>query len=99
MLAPIVGRELGRIDPAATIGIFSLLSLVAGVMTLWLPETKGKKLADTIAEGEALGRVENLFGVKCGKKTRQVPEESPEAPEAQPALSDLNNDSSNHPAV
>ena len=56
MLAPIVGRELGKKYPEATIVIFAILSLFAGIMTLWLPETKGVKLADTIEEGEALGQ-------------------------------------------
>jgi len=56
MLAPIVGRELGKKYPEATIVIFAILSLFAGVLTLWLPETKGVKLADTIEEGEALGQ-------------------------------------------
>lgn len=56
MLAPIVGRELGKISPMATIVLFAILSCVAGVLTLWLPETKGVKMADTIAEGEALGK-------------------------------------------
>ena len=61
MLAPIVGRELGKINPAASIVIFAILSFLAGVLTLWLPETKGLKMADTIAEGEALGKNQKWY--------------------------------------
>ncbi len=53
MLAPIIGRELGQVNRPAAIVIFAVLSIKAGVLTLWLPETRGKKLADTIEEGES----------------------------------------------
>ena len=62
----IVGRELGRISPVATIVIFALLSFVAGVLTLWLPETKGMKLADTIEEQEELGKNQKWYS--CSSK-------------------------------
>ena len=52
MLAPVIAREL---DPALVITIFATLSLVAGIFTSFLPETKGKKLPDTMEEGEDLG--------------------------------------------
>ena len=63
MLAPIVGRELTNLteSPVATIVIFALLSFVAGVFTLWLPETKGMKLADTVEQGEALGKNQKWY--------------------------------------
>ena len=36
--------------------IFGVLSVIAGLMLLLLPETYGQKLPDTIEEGEELGR-------------------------------------------
>ena len=56
MLAPVVGRELGKVHPIATIVIFAFLSMIAGFLTLWLPETRGLKMIDTIEEAEALKR-------------------------------------------
>ena len=56
MAAPIIGREIGKIEPMAVIVIFAFLSLVAGVLTLGLPETKGVKMADTVAEAETMGQ-------------------------------------------
>ena len=50
----------------ATIVIFALLSFVAGVLTLWLPETKGMKLADTIEEQEEIGKNQKWYS--CSSK-------------------------------
>ena len=61
MLAPVVGRELGKTNPQATISIFAFLSMIAGVFTLWLPETRGLKMIDTIEEAEALGKNYNYI--------------------------------------
>ena len=52
VLAPIVGRELAKINRSLTICIFSMVALIAGILTLFLPETLGKKLPDSIAEGK-----------------------------------------------
>ena len=72
MLAPIIGRELGAVNQPAAVAIFATLALMAGVLTLWLPETRGKKLADTIEEGE-------FVDIACAKVTlsflRQIPGE------------------------
>merc|ERR1719348_1315443 len=48
IVAPYIGRELGRVLPGAPIFIFGLTSLVAGVLALLLPETRNCKLPDTI---------------------------------------------------
>ena len=56
MLAPVVGRELGKTNPQATISIFAFLSMIAGVFTLWLPETRSLKMIESIEEAEALGK-------------------------------------------
>lgn len=35
--------------------IFGVVSFVAGVLAFFLPETKGKKLPDTVKEAELVG--------------------------------------------
>ena len=67
MLAPVVGREL---HPTATISIFASMSMLAGILTLWLPETRGLKMIDTIEEAESL---------ECSKKliSRPKPQRAP----------------------
>jgi len=52
VLAPFAGRELKALGPSAPACLFGLVSLVAGVLTLVLPETKETKLPDTLKEGE-----------------------------------------------
>ena len=64
MLAPVIAREL---EPDVVIAIFATLSLVAGILTTVLPETKGKKLPDTMEEGEDLG----LGQFKCISRRTQ----------------------------
>ena len=51
ILAPFIGGYLGEINRVIPIITFGVLALVAGMMTLLLPETGGKKLPDTIEEG------------------------------------------------
>ena len=51
VLAPIIGRELAKINRDLTIVIFAIVSLVAGLLTLFLPETLGRNLPDSLEEG------------------------------------------------
>ena len=74
MLAPMVGRELGRVNPIAAIMIFAFMSLFAGIFTLWLPETKGIKTTDTIEEGEAMGKGQKVC-ICCSKAQNAANEE------------------------
>ena len=52
VLAPIIGRELGRYNRESVFVIFSLISLTSGFLTLFLPETLGKALPDSIEDGK-----------------------------------------------
>jgi len=52
ILAPYVGREMALVNPEAPVLIFGFTSLIAGILTLFLPETKNAKLPDTIEEGK-----------------------------------------------
>ncbi len=63
MLAPVLGRELGKVSPMATILIFAALSFLAGIFTLWLPETKGRKMPDTVQEAEDLAKDQKFFSL------------------------------------
>ncbi|CAN7989257.1 unnamed protein product, partial [Ixodes hexagonus] len=53
--APFVASDLGRLHPTMPMIVFGCMSLLAGVLTLALPETKGQKLPHTIEEAESLG--------------------------------------------
>ena len=52
VVAPIIGRELGKVSSDSVFVIFSITSLLAGFFTLFLPETRGKTLPDTIEDGK-----------------------------------------------
>ena len=60
ILAPFLVREVGAVSPSAPVFIFGLISLLAGLVTLLLPETRGRVSPDTIEEGEALCRDSRL---------------------------------------
>ncbi|TRY62217.1 hypothetical protein TCAL_03184 [Tigriopus californicus] len=60
ILAPIFGRELGRDIPLV---VFGVLSLIGSVLVLFLPETKNKKLPDSLEEGEEFGKVQKFFSI------------------------------------
>ena len=61
MSAPVVAREL---EPSIVITIFATLSFIAGILTFFLPETKGMKLPDTMQEGEDLGKGQPFWPFK-----------------------------------
>ena len=48
ILAPFVGREVAQLSPLAPVLIFGLTSVLAGLLTLLLPETKDRTSPDTI---------------------------------------------------
>merc|ERR1712130_745906 len=50
--APFIGRELGAISPLVPALIFGITPILGSLLTLLLPETKGRVLPDTIQEGE-----------------------------------------------
>ena len=59
ILAPYIGREVGRSSPTTSIIIFGVTSIIAGVLVLLLPETRNSRLPDTMEEGEQ-------FAIKFG---------------------------------
>jgi len=56
VIAPYIGRELGKQSPAAPLIIFGVTSIIAAILVLILPETKNITLPDTIQEGEIFNR-------------------------------------------
>lgn len=70
VLAPVIGRELAKVNRDLTIVIFSVVALLAGTFTLFLPESNNKKLPDTVEEGEAFGKGETAFDI-CKSKTHR----------------------------
>ena len=59
VLAPIIGREVAKYDRDLVIVIFALVALLSGTLTLFLPETNGKSLPDTIEEGQILYSIDH----------------------------------------
>jgi len=80
VLAPIIGRELGKYNRGSVFVIFSLISLSSGFLTLFLPETMGKVLPDSIEDGEAFGKGETAFTSFsiCKKKNQSSENTQPE---------------------
>jgi len=56
VIAPYIGRELAKESAAAPLLIFGITSVLAALLVLLLPETRGISLPDTIEEGEKLNR-------------------------------------------
>jgi len=52
ILAPIVGRELGKYGQTWPILIFTSCATISGFLTLLLPETHGHSLPESVEEGE-----------------------------------------------
>eukprot|EP00088_Acartia_fossae_P013335 TRINITY_DN16988_c0_g1_i5.p1 TRINITY_DN16988_c0_g1~~TRINITY_DN16988_c0_g1_i5.p1 ORF type:complete len:543 (+),score=70.92 TRINITY_DN16988_c0_g1_i5:58-1686(+) len=65
VIAPFAGRELGNIDVRIPICLFAILSILAGILTLVLPETKDVLLSDTIKEGEKFIAYKDATLRKC----------------------------------
>jgi len=71
IIAPYIGRELGKTSPDAPLYIFGATSLIAAGLVLFLPETKGVSPPSTVEEGERLSREGGGLNL-CSKKNRQV---------------------------
>merc|ERR550539_578388 len=52
IIAPFIGREVALLSPMAPVLIFGVTSVLAGLLTLLLPETMNRISPDTIEEGE-----------------------------------------------
>ncbi len=66
VLAPPVGRQLGRVNRLIPIVIFAAVSLLGGIATLALPETRGGVLPDSVEEGEEFGKGQRICDCDMG---------------------------------
>ncbi|XP_037094065.1 organic cation transporter protein-like [Pollicipes pollicipes] len=64
ILAPFIA-SLGTESQVLPMSIFGVLSLIAGLVTLLLPETYGQNLPDSIEEAESFGRDQTICFVPC----------------------------------
>ncbi|XP_043199199.1 organic cation transporter protein-like isoform X1 [Amphibalanus amphitrite] len=73
ILAPFIAG-LGKDSQVLPMSIFGVLSLVAGVVTLKLPETYGENLPETLEEAENFGRNQGLCFIPClvARRRRKV---------------------------
>jgi len=67
--APFIGRELGALNPLIPALIFGITPILGSLLTLLLPETKGRVLPDTIQEGERFCSESTL---QCFQKKKTV---------------------------
>eukprot|EP00092_Neocalanus_flemingeri_P029890 GFUD01032455.1.p1 GENE.GFUD01032455.1~~GFUD01032455.1.p1 ORF type:complete len:556 (+),score=67.08 GFUD01032455.1:172-1839(+) len=75
IIAPYIGRECGKLFPAAPVLIFGASSLLASLLVLFLPETRNNTLPDTIEEGELFNADNGGFAL-CKKKNMLEQEEA-----------------------
>lgn len=70
---------LDTLSPKIPAMIFGVISVISGLMTLFLPETMGQPMPQTIQDGENFGVGDTCFSTCLGKKkTHSVPEPRPE---------------------
>lgn len=74
MLAPyiansgeLIGGKFGKAEPLL---VFGILSVIAGLLLLLLPETYGRKLPDTMQEGEDFGRKSDVPDMELVVETK-----------------------------
>lgn len=74
---------LSRLDPTYPMIITGVMSLVLSVLSLFLPETKGKHMPQTLQDGELFGADQDIWDFPClGDKGEAARCDSPAGPEA-----------------
>lgn len=63
---------LDSFDPTIPAVIFGALSLLSGAWVLFLPETMGQPMPESIADGERFGKGDTAFSSCCGHKRHRV---------------------------
>ncbi|GLV31837.1 uncharacterized protein CBL_07597 [Carabus blaptoides fortunei] len=69
-LTPLI-TLLDSFDPTLPSVIFAVIALVSGFLTLFLPETMGQPMPQTIEDGEKFGVGDNCFTACCGKNVKR----------------------------
>ena len=74
IIAPEIAHELKLIYKDAPMIIFGVTPLLAGLLTLLLPETTNEDLPDTLEEGERFGKDQSLLPTICHKTSKESEE-------------------------
>lgn len=64
---------LDSFDPKIPAMIFAIISIISGLLVMFLPETLNKPLPQTLQEGETFGLGDTMFASLCSKKRTEVP--------------------------
>ncbi|RZF45646.1 hypothetical protein LSTR_LSTR010597 [Laodelphax striatellus] len=67
ILSPFV-IYLANINPHFPLMVLGVLGIVGGILCLFLPETMGQELPQTLQDGEDFGRDQTFFDIPCIKK-------------------------------
>lgn len=62
---------LDSFEPKLPAVIFAIISIVSGFLTLFLPETMGQPMPQTLEDGETFGAGDNAFTACMGKKAKE----------------------------
>lgn len=74
---------LSRLDPTYPMLITGVMSLVLSILSLFLPETKGKHMPQTLQDGELFGAGQRVWDFPClGEKGEPTRCDSPSIPPA-----------------
>lgn len=77
-LTPLI-TLLDSFNPKLPSVVFAIIALISGFLTLFLPETLGKPMPQSIDDGENFGVGDTCFSLVCGKK--KVDSKAREKPE------------------
>lgn len=67
IVAPFV-VYLGYVAPALPLLVLGFFGIVGGVLSLFLPETLGHELPQTLSDGEEFGRDQKIWDFPCISK-------------------------------
>lgn len=62
---------LDSFDPTLPAVIFAIIALISGILTLFLPETLGQPMPQTVEDGETYGVGDTCFTACLGKKSKE----------------------------
>lgn len=87
-LTPLI-TLLDSFNPKLPSVVFAIIALISGFLALFLPETLGEPMPQSIQDGETFGVGDTFFSAVCGKKKRRM--EGQDKPELGEQLEPLRN--------
>ncbi|XP_015590141.1 organic cation transporter protein [Cephus cinctus] len=79
IVAPFV-VYIAVVSPILPLLILGILGIIGGCLALFLPETLGQDLPQTLQDGEEFGKDQGIWDVPCLMKNANVDEETPPLP-------------------